>query len=236
MTKCMPSLLTASMLALAFLADPAQAQPTRVFVAAQGSDTNSCTFALPCRTFQRAHNVVAAGGEIDVLDPAGYGKVVITKAISIQGHGFSGISATLSSDAITINAGATDKTNLRGLLLDALGSGQYGIVLQAGASLNVQDCLIRNFAAGLYLRPSALPANCPCQVRLPASSPDSIGRPMARDRRAAGARNVSGRERERARDRESSADRDRDQAGAEIASSAWKPHECWVCAVCAARV
>src|SRR5262249_43431841 len=57
--------------------------------------------------------------------------------------------------AITISAAATDKVNLRGLLLDGLGSGQYGIVFHTGASLNVQDCLIRNFAAGLYFKPSA---------------------------------------------------------------------------------
>src|SRR5262245_2868298 len=80
---------------------------TRVFVAAQGSDGNPCTFALPCRTFQHAHDTVAAGGEIDVLDPAGYGALTIRKAISIQGHGFAGISVTAPAvDAISIFAGA----------------------------------------------------------------------------------------------------------------------------------
>src|SRR5262245_44227067 len=90
---------------------PAQAQPARVFVSAQGSDSNSCTFAAPCRTFQHAHDMVASGGEIDVLDPAGYGSVAIGKAISIQGHGFGGISAP-SGTAININANASDKINL----------------------------------------------------------------------------------------------------------------------------
>jgi hypothetical protein len=41
----------------------AQAAPLRVFVAAQGSDSNACTFAAPCRTFQHAHDVVASNGE-----------------------------------------------------------------------------------------------------------------------------------------------------------------------------
>ena len=62
-------------------AAPAQAQ--RVFVSATGSDGNPCSFASPCRTFQHAHDVASANGEIDVLDPAGYGAVTITKAISI---------------------------------------------------------------------------------------------------------------------------------------------------------
>src|SRR5262249_14207100 len=110
------SVIAVPLHALTINAGPAQAQPTRVFVAAQGSDSSPCTFALPCRSFQHAHDVVAARGEINVLDPAGYGAVIISKAISIQGHGFSGIS-TSSGDAITINAGAHDKINLRGLLL-----------------------------------------------------------------------------------------------------------------------
>jgi hypothetical protein len=122
---------------------PTQAQ-TRVFVAAQGSDSNPCTFAAPCRTFQHAHDVVAANGEIDVLDPAGYGALTITKAISIQGHGFSGISAP-SGNGITINAGASDKISLRGLLIDGVGTGANGIQFNTGAFLNVQESLIRNF-------------------------------------------------------------------------------------------
>src|SRR5262245_53802148 len=83
-------------------AEPVAAQPLRVFVAAQGSDTNPCTFAAPCRTFQKAHDTVAADGEIDVLDPAGYGAVTISKSISIQGHDFSGITAPSGGVAITV--------------------------------------------------------------------------------------------------------------------------------------
>src|SRR5215813_5924406 len=136
----------AAMLSIAFNATTASAQPTRVFVAAQGSDGNACTFTAPCRTFQKAHDTVAAGGEIDVLDPAGYGTVVISKAISIQGHGYAGI-ATLNNDtAITVNAGIGDEVNLRGLLIDGAGGGYYAVDFQVGSSLNIQDCLMRNFA------------------------------------------------------------------------------------------
>jgi hypothetical protein len=133
----------ATLLALTFLPDPAQAQ--RVFVAAQGSDANPCTFALPCRTFQHAHDTVAAGGEINVLDPAGYGVVTITKAISIEGHGFSGISVPSAGTGITINAGTTDAIILRGLTLDGAGTGYDGIVLNSGGSLTISDCVAHNF-------------------------------------------------------------------------------------------
>ncbi len=41
----------------------------------------------PCRTFAVALIRTSAGGEIDVLDPAGYGAVNITQSISIVNDG-----------------------------------------------------------------------------------------------------------------------------------------------------
>jgi hypothetical protein len=146
------ALLAAVVFACSMHADPAQAQ--RVFVSATGSDSNPCSFASPCRSFQHAHDVVAANGEIDVLDPAGYGAVNIIKSISIQGHGFSGITAT-AGNAINVNAGVI-KINLRGLLLDGGGTGTNGINFSAaGGILSIQDCQIRNFAGdGIFFGPS----------------------------------------------------------------------------------
>src|SRR5437763_8402706 len=113
--RIVSSFFPATLLVFGLLhAAPAQGQ-TRMFVAAQGSDSNACSFAAPCRTFQHAHDTVAAGGEIDVLDPAGYGAVTISKSISIQGHGYAGITAaTPGGSGITVAVGAiaTDKVNL----------------------------------------------------------------------------------------------------------------------------
>jgi hypothetical protein len=135
--------------AVCLLPISAQAQ-FRVFVSAQGSDSNPCTFALPCRSFQHAHDTVSFGGEIDVLDPAGYGALTISKSISIQGHGFAGITAT-SGTAITI-PGLSNVVNLRGLLIDGVGSGSNGITMQSNVGVNIQDCLIRNFSnAGILV-------------------------------------------------------------------------------------
>jgi hypothetical protein len=128
--------------ASALAATPALAQ--RVFVAAQGSDANPCSFAQPCRTFQRAHNQAAAGGEIDVLDPAGYGALNITKAISIQGHGFAGISVAAGLTGIVVDAGATDAVNLNGLLIEGSGVGLTGIQFNSGKSLVMTNCVVRN--------------------------------------------------------------------------------------------
>jgi hypothetical protein len=141
------ALFVAITFAFSMHADPAQAQ--RVFISATGSDSNPCTFASPCRSLQHAHDTAPSGGEIDVLDPAGYGPVTITKAISIQGHGFAGITESSSTgNGITINAGSTDAINLRGLVIDGAGTGLNAIVFNSGASLNIQGCAIRNFQGG----------------------------------------------------------------------------------------
>src|ERR1700730_3178085 len=64
-------------------AAPVQAGPNRTFVSGTGTDGGACPLAAPCRTLSFAFAQTAAGGEIDVLDPANYGPVFITNAISI---------------------------------------------------------------------------------------------------------------------------------------------------------
>ena len=141
-------------------AAPAAAQPTRAFVSAHGSDANSCSFAGPCRTFQHAHDILAPGGEIDVLDPAGYGAVNINKAISIQGHGFAGISVAGGTAGISIAAGRGAIVNLSGLVIDGNGAPlTSGILLQSAAAfLSIENCVVRAVAGhGLGLEPALMP-------------------------------------------------------------------------------
>src|SRR5271155_4981612 len=95
-------------ISLLISAAPAQAATVRAWVSGRiGSDVASCGAPVtPCRTLQYTHdNVVAAGGEIDILDPAGYGTINITKSISIvnDGVGTAGVQAN-TGNAITINA------------------------------------------------------------------------------------------------------------------------------------
>ena len=61
----------ATLLVSVALCSTAQAQ-SRTFVSGVGSDANACTRTAPCRTFQKAHDTVAAGGEVVALDAAGY--------------------------------------------------------------------------------------------------------------------------------------------------------------------
>lgn len=137
---------------------PAHAQepPRQVFVAAQGSDSNPCTLAAPCLTFNQANSVVAAGGEIDVLNPAEYGSISISKAVSVQGHGFASIApAASSADGIFIQAAESDKVNLKGLIIDGASFGSTGIVFISGGSLVIENSVVRNWnSSGIAIAPT----------------------------------------------------------------------------------
>jgi hypothetical protein len=149
--------IAAALLAFGLAAAPAQAGPNRTFVSGTGSDSGACTRAAPCRTFAFAITVTNAGGEIDVLDPAGYGPVTINHAISIvnDGVGVAGITAG-SGNAITINAGAFDSVNLRGLTIAGIGFASFGILFNSGGNLAIENCVIRNFpSTGIEISPSA---------------------------------------------------------------------------------
>ena len=128
----------------------------RTYVSGLGSDGNPCTAASPCATFQAALALTLAGGEIFVLNSADYGPVTINKSVTITCEGAAaGILAT-SGAAITINAGASDVVNLRGLAVDGANSGTVGIQFVSGKSLTIQKSFVRNFAnSGISFAPSA---------------------------------------------------------------------------------
>jgi hypothetical protein len=140
----------APMVALALLAaSSAQAAVVRAWVSGKGSDVAGCGAPTnACRTLQYTFtSIVSAGGEIDILDPAGYGTLTITHAISIvnDGVGTAGVQAA-SNGAITINAGAGDAVRLKGLDVEGLGTATNGIQFNSGASLVVEDCTVKDFA------------------------------------------------------------------------------------------
>lgn len=126
---------------------PAQALNTRTWISGAGVDQAGCgPIATPCRSLQYAHDNTAAGGEIDVKDSAGYGSVIITRAISIVGDGsLAGVLASPGGNAITVNAGATDTVILRGLTVEGAGAGLNGLVLNTAGKLDVTNCVFQNF-------------------------------------------------------------------------------------------
>jgi hypothetical protein len=148
----------AAALAPLFAGGSASAASSRTWVSGHGADQAGCGApTAPCRSLQYAHDHVIAGGEIDILDPAGYGAITITKAISIvnDGVGTAGVQAT-SGSAITINAGAADAVYLRGLNIDGVsGAADNGVLFNSGASLTVIDCVARHFGSdGIAFKPT----------------------------------------------------------------------------------
>ena len=133
------------------------AQATRTWVSGVGDDANPCSRIAPCKTFQGAIAKTATGGEIDVLDPGGFGAVTITKAITINGSGGSIAGVLVSgTNGITVNARAADTVILRNLDFEGLGSGISGILFQGGGTLIVDNSTITAFTdSGIKLTNTA---------------------------------------------------------------------------------
>jgi hypothetical protein len=134
----------------------AQAQATRTWVSGVGDDANPCSRTAPCKTFAGAISKTAAGGEIDALDPGGFGGLTITKALTIDGGGGQVASVLVSgTPGITVNAGANDSITLRNLRIQGIGTGTNGVNFIAGLNLNIENCYIMNFANyGIDFEPS----------------------------------------------------------------------------------
>jgi hypothetical protein len=125
---------------------PAQALSDRTWVSGTGTDSGACTRAVPCATFQFAHGLTSPGGEINCVDAGSYGTLFIGKAITISCEaGTAGIQAPNQASAIVINAAATDVVTLRGLDIDGLGSGAFGIAAIQAKLVHVEKCTVRNF-------------------------------------------------------------------------------------------
>jgi len=132
----------------------ASAQATRTWISGVGDDVNPCSRTAPCKTFPGAIVKTAAGGEVDTLDPGGFGAVTVTKAITLadEGVGEGGI-LVAGTNGITVNC-STDPNCVvivRGLIIDGgpIGSNSLaGVKFIAGRALIIQNCAIRNFTGG----------------------------------------------------------------------------------------
>jgi hypothetical protein len=131
-------------LSAAYAPNLATAAAQRTFVASSGNDANPCTLTQPCRGFARAITQTVSGGEIVVIDSAGYGPVTIGQSATIVAPSgvYAGVSVA-SGSGVTIN-GSGIVVTLRGLTITGVG-GTNGIALLQGAVLNVEDCEIAGF-------------------------------------------------------------------------------------------
>ena len=146
-TATFASIIVGTLLCLYLPVSPAQAQASRTWVSGVGDDANPCSRTAPCKTFAGAISKTAAGGEIDALDPGGFGAVTITKAITLDGGGGQVASVLVSgTNGIVVAAQPSDVVILRNLRINGIGSGLTGIHFISGKQLIVDHADIFGFA------------------------------------------------------------------------------------------
>jgi hypothetical protein len=142
-------------LAIGFLvpflaAAPAHAQATRTWVSGVGDDANPCSRTAPCKTFAGAISKTSASGEINCLDPGGFGAITITKAITLNCSATLGSILVAGTPGVTINAAATDRVILRGIQIQGLGPsgtpGTIGVRILSALAVSIENCVITQFA------------------------------------------------------------------------------------------
>lgn len=126
----------------------ASAQATRTWVSGVGDDVNPCSRTAPCKTFAGAISKTAIDGEINCLDPGGFGAVTVTKSITIDCEDTQG--SILASGVTGVNivitaAAATDPlatVRLRGLSINGAGSGTHsgtrGVAVSSSSTRQVK--------------------------------------------------------------------------------------------------
>ncbi|MDP3692324.1 MAG: right-handed parallel beta-helix repeat-containing protein, partial [Bradyrhizobium sp.] len=127
----------------------AHAQATRTWVSGVGDDVNPCSRTAPCKTFAGAISKTAAGGEIDCLDPGGFGAVTITKSMTIDCTGVTGGILAALSNGVIVNAGVNDKVVLRNLVIQGTAGtsiGINGVRWLAGRELHFDRVVVQGFS------------------------------------------------------------------------------------------
>ncbi len=132
----------------------AQAQATRTWVSGTGDDANPCSRTAPCKTFAGAVSKTADCGEIDALDPGGFGTITLTKGIKIDGGGgeagqVASILAGTGSPGVTINNSsvACPFDVLRNLDINGVQVGTFGINVLQGTKVSVENVDVENFTS-----------------------------------------------------------------------------------------
>lgn len=164
MTKRSSALLAvgSAITALFLYAAPAQAQATRTWVSGVGDDANPCSRTAPCKTFPGAISKTATNGEINCLDPAGFGVVAITKSITIDCRFTHGGILSASSTGVVINFDSNPgdvrkSVRLRGLVINGADTGTSGVRIigsatSTGIEVSIEDSIIDGIYAGSNIK------------------------------------------------------------------------------------
>jgi parallel beta helix pectate lyase-like protein len=130
------------------LSSGVQAQVTRTWVSGVGDDANPCSRTAPCRTLAGAIVKAAKDGEIDVLDPAAVGAVLLTKSIFINGTQGAGFAGVINPSSTGVNINITDAADvrkavrIRGLDINGAATGLNGVTITAANNVWIDECII----------------------------------------------------------------------------------------------
>lgn len=130
---------------------PAAAQATRTWISGVGDDANPCSRTAPCKTFQGAISKTAAGGEINCLDPGGFGSLTITKSISLICDNTESGVLVAATNAFIVNS-TTAVVTISGFDFEGLGqtgvAGVNGVYIVNAAVVHIRNSKIRGFRNG----------------------------------------------------------------------------------------
>src|SRR5687768_7202701 len=126
-------------------ASMAEAQATRTWVSGVGDDVNPCSRTAPCKTFAGAISKTATDGEINCLDPAGYGAITITKSITIDCEDTQGSILASLVNGVIVNATTSSRVRLRGISINGAGNGINCIRLLQAKSLILDEVVCSGF-------------------------------------------------------------------------------------------
>ena len=134
-----------AMLGLLLHAAAAQAAP-RTWVSGTGADAGTCTRTAPCLTYIFAITQTDTGGEINCLDPGGFGPLTINKSISVVcDYTEGGVVPLGGNTGVLVNAPAGSIVTLKGQDVECLGNGGFGInITGVGVTVHVDKVQIRN--------------------------------------------------------------------------------------------
>ncbi|MBJ6760941.1 right-handed parallel beta-helix repeat-containing protein [Myxococcaceae bacterium JPH2] len=130
-------------------------QASRTWVSSGGDDINPCSRSAPCKTFAGTFVKTATGGEMDVLDPGGFGGLNVTRSITVDGGPNAGGILSAGVHGIFVNApGAV--VILRNLVIQGAGTGLDGIRIFAASQVHVENCTLMGFTgSGIHVLPDA---------------------------------------------------------------------------------
>src|ERR1700716_2419072 len=132
----------------------AEARAARTWVSGVGDDANPCSRTAPCKTFAGAISKTAAGGEINCLDPGGFGAVTITKSMTIDCHEVFGsvlVSGTNGINIVSDNTAAPvvrlRNLNVTGITTQGLNGIRITGATSATTTVVLEDMMLDGFSA-----------------------------------------------------------------------------------------